>query len=54
MGKGDTPRKVDKQRYDKNYERIFRKTADGLLGEVSDVLPGVQTMPEVSVRERDK
>ena len=24
-GKGDKPRPVDKKKYDKNYERIFRK-----------------------------
>jgi hypothetical protein len=24
-GKGDSPRPVDKDKYDKNYDRIFRK-----------------------------
>lgn len=27
-GKGDTPRPVNKKRYDKNFERIFRKSLD--------------------------
>jgi hypothetical protein len=26
-GKGDRPRRVDKKKYDENYERIFRKKA---------------------------
>lgn len=24
-GKGDKPRKVDKKKYDENYDRIFKK-----------------------------
>lgn len=27
-GKGDKPRPVDKEKYDRNYERIFRATKD--------------------------
>ena len=26
MSKGDTPRPVDRQKYGKNYDRIFRKS----------------------------
>ena len=27
-GKGDKPRPVDKKKYDKNWERIFRREVD--------------------------
>lgn len=29
MGKGSRPRPCDKKKYDKNYDRIFRKVDDG-------------------------
>lgn len=56
MGKGDTPRPVNKKRYDTNYDRVFGKRTIKTWTEAPNFAEGdgcEQARPEVERKETE-